>query len=112
MTLEDGNVGRAAVPSGASTGIHEALELRDCDKSRFLGKGVPEAVENVNTIIAPELQGETAFNQREIDSLMLELDGTENKNRLGANAILGVSMACARAASTVLNLPCTVTWGE
>ena len=105
VTLEDGNVGRAAVPSGASTGIHEALELRDCDKSRFLGKGVLKAVENVNTIIAPELQGETVFNQREIDSLMLELDGTENKNRLGANAILGVSMACARAASTVLNLP-------
>src|SRR5574344_3030644 len=86
VTLEDGNVGRAAVPSGASTGIHEALELRDCDKSRFLGKGVLKAVENVNTIIAPELQGETVFNQREIDSLMLELDGTENKNRLGANA--------------------------
>jgi enolase len=104
--LEDGNtMGRAAVPSGASTGEHEAVELRDDDKSRYLGKGVLKAVENVNNIIAPEVQGLDASNQLEIDHTMIELDGTENKGNLGANAILGVSMATARAAASYLGLP-------
>ena len=104
--LEDGNTwGRAAVPSGASTGEHEAVELRDDDKSRYLGKGVLKAVENVNNIIAPEMQGLDACNQLDIDHTMMELDGTENKGNLGANAILGVSMAAARAAANYLGLP-------
>ncbi|MDR1326596.1 MAG: phosphopyruvate hydratase [Treponema sp.] len=104
--LEDGNTwGRAAVPSGASTGEHEAVELRDDDKSRYLGKGVLKAVENVNNIIAPEVQGLDACNQLDIDRTMIELDGTENKGNLGANAILGVSMATARAAASYLGLP-------
>ena len=99
VRLASGVVGRAAVPSGASTGIYEAIELRDNDKSRFGGKGVTKAVNNVNNIIAPELIGEDASNQYNIDKLMLELDGTDNKSRLGANAILGVSLAVAKAAS-------------
>jgi enolase len=105
VKLSCGVVGRAAVPSGASTGIYEALELRDGDKSRYLGKGVLKAVENVNTIIAPELIGEDASNQYEIDKLMLELDGTSNKSKLGANAILGVSLAVAKAASLAYEMP-------
>ncbi len=105
VVLEDGTIGRAAVPSGASTGVHEALELRDGDKTRYNGKGVLKAVENVNDIIAEELIGESAFDQREIDFLMLEIDGTENKEKLGANAILGVSMAVAKAAANFLGMP-------
>ncbi len=92
-----GHIGRASVPSGASTGSREALELRDGDKSRWVGKGVTKAVSNINTIIAPKLVGKSVFEQRSIDMLMLELDGTENKDKLGANAILGVSMAVCRA---------------
>ncbi|MEZ0535943.1 phosphopyruvate hydratase [Caldicellulosiruptoraceae bacterium PP1] len=105
VVVNDEYVGRAAVPSGASTGIFEAVELRDGDKKRYLGKGVLKAVENVNEIIAPELIGLNALNQTEIDKLMLELDGTENKGKLGANAILGVSLAVAKAAATALGLP-------
>jgi enolase len=105
VTLEDGTVGRAIVPSGASTGAFEAVELRDEDKSRYLGKGVLKAVDNVNTIIAPELIGLNVFDQTLIDQLMIDLDGTENKGKLGANAILGVSLAVARAAAASLNLP-------
>ncbi|MFO7729269.1 MAG: phosphopyruvate hydratase [Spirochaetia bacterium] len=103
--LEDGSMGRAAVPSGASTGVHEAVELRDGDKGRFMGKGVLKAVENVNNIIAPELVGLDAMDQVDIDRTMIELDGTDNKSKLGANAILGVSMASARAAADFLGLP-------
>ena len=102
--LSDGSSGVAIVPSGASTGVNEALELRDGDK-RFGGKGVRKACENVNTIIANELIGLSPYDQAEIDKIMLELDGTENKSKLGANAILGVSMAVARAAANSLNLP-------
>ncbi len=105
VTLACGVVGRAAVPSGASTGIFEALELRDGDKSIYCGKSVLKAVDNVNTIIAPELIGEDASNQQAIDKLMLELDGTENKSKLGANAILGVSLACAKASSLAFEMP-------
>ena len=96
---------RAAVPSGASTGIYEACELRDGDKGAYLGKGVLNAVANVNDKIAPELVGMSAFQQRHIDDLLIELDGTENKNKLGANAILGVSLAVAKAAAIAHNLP-------
>lgn len=103
--LEDGTVGRAAVPSGASTGVHEAVELRDGDKSRYLGKGVLKAVDNVNTIISPELIGFDATDQAGIDLLMIDLDGSANKCKLGANAILGVSMAVAKAAAQSLGLP-------
>ena len=105
VILEDGSMGRAAVPSGASTGIHEAIELRDGDTDRFMGKGVLKAVENVNNTIAAELIGLDALDQIDIDQTMLELDGTENKSKLGANAILGVSMAVARAAADHLGLP-------
>jgi enolase len=105
VVLEDGSLGRAAVPSGASTGEHEAVELRDGDKSRYLGKGVLNAVTNVNDIIAPEIQGLDAQDQVDIDRTMIELDGTENKGKLGANAILGVSMATARAAANYLDVP-------
>ena len=105
VALECGAVGSAAVPSGASTGEHEAIELRDGDKSRYLGKGVSKAVENVNEIIAEEIIGEDATEQIIIDKILLELDGTENKAKLGANAILGVSMAVARAAASALDLP-------
>ena len=102
VTLDDGVVGRAAVPSGASTGIYEACELRDGDKSRYLGKGVEKAVTNVNTEIADALIGMNVLDQVAIDKLMIELDGTPNKSRLGANAILGASMACAKAAAESL----------
>ena len=104
VELSDGSIGEAIVPSGASTGINEALELRDGDK-RFGGKGVLKACENVNAIIANELIGMSPFDQAEIDNTMLELDGTPNKSKLGANAILGVSMAVARAAAAALNIP-------
>ncbi len=99
VTTENGFVGRAAVPSGASTGVHEAVELRDGDKTKYLGKGVLKAVENVNTKIAEALQGIDVFEQNAIDKVMIDLDGTENKGNLGANAILGVSLAVAKAAA-------------
>src|SRR5438105_2477052 len=105
VRLTSGIVGRAAVPSGASTGEHEAVELRDGDKHRYLGKGVLKAVSNVQAEIAPALLGMDAANQRELDDRMLELDGTENKARLGANAILAVSMAACRAAANALQVP-------
>jgi len=105
VTLENGVMGRAAVPSGASTGENEALELRDGDKERYLGKGVLKAVDNVNKVIAPELKGDCVFEQRAIDYKMLALDGTPTKSKLGANAILGVSLACAQAAAKALNIP-------
>jgi enolase len=105
VVLEDGSLGRAAVPSGASTGEHEALELRDGDKARFLGKGVLKAVQNVNNIIAAEIVGLDSLEQVDIDHTMIELDGTETKSKLGANAILGVSMATARAAADFLGIP-------
>jgi len=105
VILEDGTVGRAAVPSGASTGENEAVELRDGDSNRYLGKGVRKAVENVNEKIAYEIEGLSALDQALIDQLMIELDGTENKSNLGANAILAVSMATARAAAAFLQLP-------
>ena len=103
--LENDVLGRAIVPSGASTGEHEALELRDADKKRYLGKGVLKAVSNVNTIIAPALAGQNATMQSQIDTMMLAMDGTKNKGKLGANAILGVSMAVARAAAGAHRLP-------
>ena len=103
--LEDGTSGRAAVPSGASTGDYEAVELRDGDKSRYLGKGVLKAVENVNNVIGPEIQGMDVLEQVKLDHAMIDLDGTENKAKLGANAILGVSMAAARAAANFLDIP-------
>lgn len=103
--LEDGSFGRAAIPSGASTGEHEAVELRDGDKSRYNGKGVLKAVENVNSIIADELIGMDATNQALIDKILIELDGTANKGKLGANAILGVSLAVAKAAANSVGLP-------
>jgi len=105
VTLADGSWGRAAVPSGASTGVHEALELRDGDKKRFLGKGVSQAVANVNGVIADELFGWDAAEQKSIDAALLELDGTPNKSKLGANAILGVSLAVAKAVANSLGLP-------
>ena len=105
VILAGGAIGRAAVPSGASTGEHEAVELRDGDKEVYLGKGVMQAVENVESAIAPELAGLDATNQRMIDATMLQLDGTDNKGNLGANAILAVSMATARAAANALKLP-------
>ena len=105
VTLENGVMGRAAVPSGASTGENEALELRDGDKARYLGKGVLKAVDNVNQVIAPALTGDCVLDQRAIDYKMLALDGTPTKSKLGANAILGVSLACAQAAAKALNIP-------
>jgi len=105
VVLEDGTLGRAAVPSGASTGEHEAVELRDGDKARFQGKGVLKAVENVNTLIADEIIGMDALDQVALDRTLIELDGTENKGKLGANAILGVSMAVAKAAAESVGLP-------
>jgi enolase len=104
ILLDDGTEARAAVPSGASTGTYEALELRDKD-SRYHGKGVLQAVRNVNEIIAPEIVGLDPLWQEEIDALLLELDGTPNKSRLGANAILGVSLAVCKAAAASLGLP-------
>jgi enolase len=103
--LADGSQGTAMVPSGASTGAHEAVELRDGDKGRYRGKGVQRAVENVDDVIAPELIGEDAADQSAIDKILLELDGTDNKSKLGANAMLGVSLACARAAANAVGLP-------
>ena len=105
VVLESGIMGRASVPSGASTGEHEALELRDGDKQRYGGKGVQKAVDNVNKIIAPKLIGMSSLNQRGIDYAMLALDGTKTKSNLGANAILGVSLAVAKAAASYLDLP-------
>ncbi len=105
VELECGVIGRAAVPSGASTGVHEALEMRDKVKSRYVGKGVKKAVKNVNENIAPVLAGMDVLSQREVDGKMLELDGTKNKSKLGANAILGVSLATARAAANLLGVP-------
>jgi enolase len=105
VTLADGSWGRAAVPSGASTGVHEALELRDGDKKRYLGKGVSQAVANVNGVIADALFGWDAAEQKAVDAALLELDGTPNKSKLGANAILGVSLAVAKAAANSLGLP-------
>src|SRR4030067_2564727 len=105
VVLEDGSVGRAAVPSGASTGEHEAIELRDDDKKRYLGKGVSKAVANVNSKILPALKGVDALDQLTVDATMLKLDGTETKSKLGANAILAVSLANAKAAAPRLGLP-------
>lgn len=102
---ESGAFGRGIVPSGASTGEHEAVELRDGDKDRYLGKGVLKAVDNVNNVIAEALLGYDVLEQQAIDKLMIELDGTPNKGKLGANAILGVSIAVARAAADFLNIP-------
>ena len=97
VILEGGIVGRAAVPSGASTGVNEALELRDGDKGRYLGKGVLKAVDNVNKIIAPAIVGDCVLNQRALDYKMIEIDGTPTKSKLGANAVLAVSLAAAKA---------------
>lgn len=105
VITEDGYIGRAAVPSGASTGEHEAVELRDGDKSQYMGKGVQKAVDNVNNIIAPEVEGLLAIEQNYIDQLMIDLDGTPNKSKLGANAILGVSLAVAKAGADASQLP-------
>ena len=105
VTLEDGSFGRAAVPSGASTGAHEALEMRDGDKNRYMGKGVTKAVENVNGVIADTLCGLPAVHQVAIDTILLDLDGTENKQKLGANAMLGVSLATAKASADHFGLP-------
>ena len=105
VVLADGSVGRAAVPSGASTGAHEAVELRDGEKGRYGGKGVRTAVANVVEIIAPALLEQDAADQAAVDALLIELDGTPNKGKLGANAILGVSLACAHAAAASYNLP-------
>ncbi len=99
VVTNEGFIGRAAVPSGASTGVHEAVELRDGDKSQFLGKGVLKAVENVNTIINDELNGYYIDDQTAIDNALIELDGTENKSNLGANAMLGVSLSCCKSCS-------------
>ena len=104
VELFDGSCGVAMVPSGASTGAFEAVELRDGDSSRYMGKGVLKAVQNVNTIIAPELEGMNAYDQPQIDKTLIELDGTENKGRLGANATLGVSLAVAKAAAESLGM--------
>ena len=105
VVLTDGVIGRAAVPSGASTGAFEAVELRDGDATRYMGKGVLKAVENVNLLIAPEVEGLNPFDQPGLDRMLIELDGTENKGKLGANAILGVSLATAKAAAESLGLP-------
>ena len=101
----DGNMGRAAVPSGASTGAHEAYELRDNDKKRYLGKGVLKAIQHVREKLAPEIVGLNVFEQVYIDKILRDIDGTENKSNLGANAILGVSLACAKAAALDAGLP-------
>jgi enolase len=105
ITLEDGSLGRAAVPSGASTGAYEALEMRDGDAARYLGKGVQKAVHNIHQLIAPQVIGQDVFAQAALDRLLLDIDGTPNKAKLGANATLGVSMAAAHAAATSLHLP-------
>src|SRR4030067_3269976 len=103
--LNSGSTGRAAVPSGASTGSHDALELRDKDPKRYLGRGVLKPVENIHLLIAPKLTVMEAFDQKKIDSSLIRLDGTPNKARLGANAILGVSLACAKAAANHSGVP-------
>ncbi|HQK20618.1 MAG TPA: phosphopyruvate hydratase, partial [Polyangiaceae bacterium] len=103
--MTDGGFGRAAVPSGASTGEHEALELRDGDKKRYLGKGVQTAVKNIETSLGPSILGLDSLDQTAVDKVMLDADGTDNKNKLGANALLGVSMAVARAAADTVGLP-------
>jgi len=105
VILADGTIGRAAVPSGASTGEHEAVELRDQNPKRYLGKGVTKAVNNVNSVMARKVKGMNAFNQRKVDAVLCDLDGTENKGNLGANAILGVSLAAAKAAAQAAGLP-------
>ena len=105
VKLIDGSIGRASVPSGASTGIYEAKELRDNVREEYLGKGVLKAVDNINSVITPNLLGENAFNQQLIDSLMMEIDGSFNKSTLGANAVLAVSLACARASAAALDIP-------
>ena len=105
VVLEDGTVSKASVPSGASTGKYEAVELRDDDAGRYFGKGVLKAVENVNTEIFEEIEGMDAYDQPNLDRALIELDGTPNKGRIGANAILGTSLAVARAASDSLNIP-------
>src|SRR5690606_9466515 len=105
VVLDGGIMGRAAVPSGASTGEHEALELRDKDANRYRGKGVKKAIKNVREVIGPEIVGLDALDQAAIDHTMLQLDGTDNKELLGANAILGVSLACAKAVAETLALP-------
>src|SRR5919198_1124724 len=105
VRTQGGALGRAAVPSGASTGAHEAVELRDGDKSRYLGKGTTKAVQNVNATIAKALAGRNVFDQAAIDKSLIELDGTPNKAKLGANAVLGVSLACAHAATHAAGLP-------
>ena len=105
VMVEDGSLGRAAVPSGASTGAHEAVELRDGDRNRYMGKGVEKAVDNVRSVITPELIGMNIFDQAGIDRIMIELDGTDNKANLGANAILAVSLASAKAAAAALDMP-------
>ena len=112
ITTKSGHLGRAAVPSGASTGQYEALELRDMDKSRYCGKGVQKAIKNVNSIIAPQLMGFDATEQSDLDSLLIELDGTQNKSSLGANALLGVSLAAAHAGSNASNKPLYSYLGE
>ena len=105
VITSNGFLGRAAVPSGASTGVHEAVELRDADNSRFMGKGVTKAVDNVNGLIAKELVGSSIFEQALVDHTMINLDGTDNKSNLGANAILGVSLAVAKAAAQEAGQP-------
>ena len=105
VILDSGIMGRAAVPSGASTGVHEALELRDGDKNRYGGKGVEKAVRHVNDVIAKALKGANPFEQSRIDSALIALDGTATKSKLGANAILGVSLAVAKAAAAQLGMP-------
>ena len=105
VILEDGTIGKAIVPSGASTGSFEAVELRDNEKNKFMGKSVEKAVFNVNTIINNKLIGEDVFNQNQIDNKLIQLDGTKNKANLGANAILGVSLACCDAAAKSLKTP-------
>src|SRR5947207_5082646 len=105
VILDSGALGRAAVPSGASTGAHEAVELRDGDKKRYLGRGVLKAVKNVNDVIGPKLAGQSAENQKAIDQLLIDLDGTPNKGKLGANAILGASLATAKAVANARGLP-------
>ena len=111
LTTENGFIGRAAVPSGASTGEHEAVELRD-GGTNYMGKGVLKAVENVNTLIAQELLGVSVFEQNTIDQIMIDIDGTPNKSKIGANAILGVSLAAAKAAAAELGIPCIVMLEE
>ena len=110
VVLESGLRGRAAVPSGASTGVHEAVELRDGDKKRYVGKGVQKAVKNVNGAIAKAVTGMRADEQQSLDNALIDLDGTDNKGKLGANAILGISLASARAAALYYGMPLYTTW--